>query len=117
MFPDNVLAETSQCEHYNRNDHRPSGILKNMSQITITVEQLRGLIGLRVIHQNESCRVIEVIEDSLSIVVEHEDREPAIQSDQHGHAHRKVPQTTIITVLNATGDEFDQGFLSLELIE
>lgn len=88
-----------------------------MSQITITVEQLRGLIGLRVIHQDETCRVIEVIEDSLSIVVEHENRDPAIQSDQHGHANRRVPQTTIIPVLNSSGDEFDTRFLCLELIE
>lgn len=88
-----------------------------MSQITITVRQLRGLIGLRVIHEGESCRVIEVIEESLSIVVGHEGREPIIQSDQHGHAHRKVPQTTIIPVLNSSGDEFDQQFLCLELIE
>lgn len=88
-----------------------------MSKIIISIEQLRGLIGLGIIHEGESCRVIEVIEDSLSIVVEHEERSPAIQSDQHGHANRRVPQTTIIPVLNAIGDEFSQQFLCLELIE
>lgn len=87
-----------------------------MSEISITVEQLRGLIGLQVIHQGENCRVIEVIEESLSIVVGHEDRDPTIQSDQHGHANRRVPQTTIIPVLNSSGDEFSQQFLCLELI-
>ncbi|NNG13575.1 MAG: hypothetical protein HKM22_00275 [Gammaproteobacteria bacterium] len=88
-----------------------------MSQIIITIEQLRGLLGLQVLHQGEVCRVVEVIEDSLSIVVEHEDRDPAIQSDQHGHANRRVPQTAIIPVLNAIGDEFSQQFLCIELIE
>jgi hypothetical protein len=88
-----------------------------MSQISITVEQLRGLIGLQVIHQGENCRVIEVIQDGLSIVLEHENRGPAIQSNLHGHAHRRVPQTTIIPVLNSSGKEFDQQFLCLELIE
>lgn len=88
-----------------------------MSELNITIEQLRGLISLQVIHQGENCRVVEVIEESLSIVVEHEGRDPAIQSDQHGHAHRRAPQTTIIPVLTKTGDEFDQKFLALELIE
>lgn len=88
-----------------------------MAELKITIEQIRGLIGLRVIHQSESCRVVEVIEESLSIVVEHEDRELVIQSDQHGHANRRAPQTTIIPVLSITGDEFDHTFLALELIE
>lgn len=88
-----------------------------MSKISISIEQLRGLIGLQVIHEEEICRVIEVIEESLSIVLEHEYRDPAIQSDQHGHANRRVPQTTIIAVLNSSRDEFDPQFLCLELIE
>ena len=88
-----------------------------MSKIIISIEQLRSLIGLVIIHEGESCRVIEGIEASLSIVVEHEERDPAIQSDQHGHANRRVPQTAIIPVLNAIGDEFSQQFLCLELIE
>jgi hypothetical protein len=88
-----------------------------MSQLCISIEQLRGLIGQRVIHMGENCCVIEVIEDALSIIVKHEDREPEIQSDQHGHAHRRAPQTAIIPVLNITGDEFHPQFLSLELIE
>ena len=88
-----------------------------MTDINISIEQIRGLIGLRVIHQSENCRVIEVIEESLSIIVEHEERQPTIQSDQHGHAHRRVPQTTVIKILSKSGNEFDQGFLALELIE
>jgi hypothetical protein len=58
-----------------------------------------------------------VIEESLSIVLAHEDREPTIQSNLHGHAHRKVPQTAIIPVLSSSGDEFYPQFLCLELIE
>lgn len=88
-----------------------------MTQICISIEQLRGLIGLRVIHLGESCCVIEVIEESLSLIVKHEDRDPEIQSDQHGHARRRVPQTSIIPVLDSTGEAFHQQFLSLELIE
>lgn len=88
-----------------------------MSTISISIEQLRGLIGLRVIHQDEACRVIEVIEESIAIVIEHEERDPVIQSDQHGHARRKVPQLTIIPVLNSQADEFSAAFLCLELIE
>jgi len=88
-----------------------------MSELIISIEQLRGLIGLEVIYEGEDCRVIEIIEDNLSIVLAHEDRDSTIQSDQHGHARRKVPQTTIIPVLNGTGDEFSQQFLCLELLE
>jgi hypothetical protein len=86
-------------------------------EIIISIEQLRGLIGLQVLYEGEDCRVVEVIEDNLSIVLGHENRDTTIQSDQHGHARRKVPQTTIIPVLNSNGDEFSQQFLCLELIE
>ena len=88
-----------------------------MSQINISIEQLRGLISLQVIHKGENCRVVEVIEESLSIVIEHVEREPEIQPDQHGHPHRRVPQVSIIPVLSKACDEFDQQFLALELIE
>lgn len=88
-----------------------------MSHIYISIEQLRGLIGQRVIYMGENCCVIEVIEESLSIIVKHEDRDPEIQSDQHGHARRRAPQTAIIPVLNIAGDAFHPQFLSLELIE
>lgn len=88
-----------------------------MANFTITAEKLRDLIGLRVTYDGETCRVIEIIEEQLALVLEFEERDMTIQSDQHGGAHRRVPATTVIPVLHVSGADFDNRFLSLDLID
>ena len=88
-----------------------------MASLNITAEKLRSLIGLRVIFDGETCRVIEVIEERLALVIQFEERDTTIQSNQHGGAHRRVPETTIIPVLHESGTDFDIRFLSLDLID
>lgn len=87
-----------------------------MTAITITLTQLRGLIGLRVRFQECDCRVIEVLEDGPSIVLQ-ADFDCVIQHNQHGDAHRQVPRTITIPVLSADSRELSNALLSLDLLD
>ena len=85
-----------------------------MSEIIITLEQLRGMIGVELYHRNRACQVIEVLEDGPSIVIQYFDI--GIQENQHGEAHRKVPETQCIPVLSSDKTQLSDIFLSLDLI-
>ncbi len=88
-----------------------------MSEIIITLEQLRSLIGLRMIHQGILCRVIEVLEDGPSLVLQSIEEAPSIQPNQHGEATRRSPVTYTIPVLNDDRTELSAEFLGLDLAE
>lgn len=87
-----------------------------MAGITITLDQLRGLIGLRVRYQSCDCRIIEVLEDGPSIVLQAES-DCVIQHNQHGDAHRQVPRTMEIPVLSPDNEELSHALLSLDLLD
>ncbi len=86
-----------------------------MSNIDISLEQLRGMIGIRLCHNNRPCQVIEVLEDGPSLVLQYEDSD--IQLDQHGNGHRRVPETVCIPVLSSDKTELSDIFLMLDLID
>ena len=88
-----------------------------MSSIEISLQQLRGMIGLTVRYQGEHCLVVEVLEDSTSLVLQSQEYQATIQADQYGDPRRRVPQTYTIPVLSAQRDELHPEFLSLELVE
>ena len=85
-----------------------------MSEIIITLKQLRGMIGIELYHKNKACQVIEVLEDGPSIVIQYSDKD--IQKNQHGDAHRRVPETLCIPVLSGDKTQLSEIFLSLDLI-
>ena len=86
-----------------------------MDEIVITLEQLRGMIGLKVQHQGLRCQVIEVLEDGPSLVIQNCEAVSTIQANQFGDANRRVPQTHTIPVLTPDQKELHALFLSLEL--
>lgn len=88
-----------------------------MSRIEITTTQLRSMIGLTVDHQGIHCRVVEILEDGPSLVLESMVPPLSIQPDQHGEAHRRVPQTYMVEILSPDQREFSVAFLSLEPID
>lgn len=92
-----------------------NGRNSSMNTITITLEQLRGMIGQRVIYQGCQCQVIEVLEQETELVLQLED-DDTIQTDQHGDARRRVPATITIPVLTADRREINPRFLSLDLL-
>jgi len=59
------------------------------SEIAISLEQLRGMIGITLCYNNKSCQVIEVLEDGPSLVLQN--FEANIQKNQHGNAHGASP--------------------------
>lgn len=85
-----------------------------MSEIIITLEQLRGMIGIELYHNYRACQVIEVLEDGPSLVIQYFEND--IQKNQHGEAHRKVPETLCISVLSNDKSQLSEIFLSLDLI-
>ncbi len=87
-----------------------------MPELIITLEQLRGMIGLHLIHQGISCQVIEVLDDGPSLVLQSVHESPTIQPDQHGEAQRRTPVTYTVPVLNHDRTELHPQFLSLDLI-
>jgi len=86
-----------------------------MSEIAISLEQLRGMIGIEFHYNNKACQVVEVLEDGPSLVLQYFEND--IQNNQHGNAHRRVPETFCIPVLSQDKKELSELFLSLDLID
>ena len=87
-----------------------------MSEIIITLDQLRSMIGMRLMHQGILCQVIEVLQDGPSLVLQSIDEAPSIQPNQHGEATRRTPVTYTVPVLNQDKTELHAQFLALDLI-
>ena len=85
-----------------------------MSEIVISLEQLRGMIGISLYYNNKECQVVEVLEDGPSLVLQYFEND--IQENQHGNAHRRTPETFCIPVLSSDKKELSELFLSLDLI-
>ena len=90
-----------------------------MDKLRLNVDQLRSMIGLKVRYHGNLCQVVEVLEDGPALVLM-DQRKPlprSIQADQHGEAHRRVPQTHTITIFGDDGEEFNVEFLALEPVD
>jgi len=85
-----------------------------MSELVISLQQLRGMIGINLYHNNKACQVVEVLEDGPSLVLQYFEND--IQKNQHGNAHRRVPETFCIPILSNDKTELSGPFLSLDLI-
>ena len=87
-----------------------------MSGIHISIEQLRGMIGVHVHHEGVRCEVVEVLEDGPTLILA-SIGEDTIQSDQFGSPSRRVPQTYTVPVVASDDTGLHPAFLALELIE
>lgn len=84
-----------------------------MTKIILSTEQVRGMIGLRVVFQEKYCQVVEILDDGPHLVLESLEHHSSIQADQHGEAHRKVPKTYTVPILSPDRLEFSVEFLTL----
>jgi len=66
--------------------------------------QLHNLIGQKIIHNNQSCILIEVIDSGPLLVFQCQSKKQ-IQHDQHGNARRRSLPTFTIKCVN----EFNTG--------
>ncbi|VAW97045.1 hypothetical protein MNBD_GAMMA21-828 [hydrothermal vent metagenome] len=87
-----------------------------MPELNISLLQLRGMIGKQVLVGTRAYQVIEVLEFSQELVLQHSLDGTDIQPNQHGDANRRVPATTTVPVLTADRNEFHPAFLALDLI-
>jgi hypothetical protein len=86
-----------------------------MSEINITLSQLRGMIGQTVIVDDKHYLVIEVLEQSTELVLQVKQSDTYIQANQHGDAHRVVPTTLTIPVLTADKTGLHPAFLEIDI--
>lgn len=84
--------------------------------LNIDLQKLQGLIGKQLTYHGHAYQVIEVLADGPSLVLEYASHS-VIQADMHGEAHRRVPETVTIPILNKTQDEFSLEFLNLDLLD
>lgn len=87
-----------------------------MNSIIITVDQLRGMLGLRVRYRGAIYSVIEVIEDGPAIVIEPELAVSAIQADAYGNARRQSRTLLTVPVLSADQQQIHPEFLAIDLL-
>lgn len=80
------------------------------------IEQLRSLIGARILHHDQEYRLVEVIDDGPCILLQYTGPQTIIQADQHGNAHRRVPETLMVPLYAPDHAGFDIVFSSLEML-
>ena len=88
-----------------------------MAGIYSNVANLRNLIGTRARYHGILFEIIEVLEDGPSLVLQDCERHTTIQADQHGEAHRRVPQTMTLHITLTEDGDVDSDAIGLEFLE
>jgi hypothetical protein len=83
----------------------------------ISGHHLHRLIGARARYQNQLYEVLEILEDDPPALVLQNMHHTTIQPDQHGEAHRRVPETVTVPLALKGGDAIDFNEMELELLE
>jgi len=87
-----------------------------MTPVESDIAGLRDSIGRRVRFQDVIFEIIEILEDGPSLVLQNCESHTSIQADQHGEAHRRVPQTTTLPVLITVDGQLDSDTMGIELL-
>lgn len=87
-----------------------------MTLVKSNINGLRNLIGQRVRFQDVIFEIIEILEDGPSFVLQDCEKHTSIQPDQHGEAHRRVPQTMTLPVLITLDGQLDSDVMGIELL-
>jgi len=78
---------------------------------------LRNLIGRQVLYHGVRYEIIEVLEEGPSLVLEDCEDHKTIQADQHGEAHRRVPQTVTLIVPFTQDGDADLPAIGLDILD
>ncbi len=84
-------------------------------KLDIDIGKIRGLIGRHVAYKDVKYIVIEVLDEAPALVLEA--HSTVIQADQHGEAHRRVPNTETVPVLNSSGNEYSLAYLNIHFLD
>ncbi len=82
----------------------------------IAGHDLHYLIGARARYQNKLYEVLEILDDDPPALVLQNTRGTTIQPDQHGEAHRRVPETVTVPLELKGGNAIDFRKMELELV-
>jgi hypothetical protein len=77
---------------------------------------LHHLIGARARYQNKLYEVLEILDDDPPALVLQNTQHTTIQPDQHGEAHRRVPETITVPLALKGGNAIDFSEMELELV-
>ncbi len=86
-----------------------------IKKLEIDISKIRDLIGRHVTYKNIKYVVIEVLDEAPALVLEAHDT--VIQADQHGEAHRRVPNTETVPVLSSNGNEYSLAYLNIHFLD
>jgi len=85
---------------------------------TLNIEDLRGLIGQRVIHQGIHCQVVELLEHEPALVLEAIGAREGFQDNQYGDPRRRVAEVFTIPFYESPGSATPHpDLLALCLVE
>ncbi len=87
-----------------------------MTPVKLKIAALRDAIGQRVRFRDVTFEIIEILEDGPSFVLQDCEKHTSIQPDQHGEAHRRVPNTMTLPVLMTTEGALDADAMGIELL-
>ena len=93
--------------------------MKHDSPLTDGVHNayLRGLIGRRARYQGELYEILEILDDEPPSLVLQNCNHTTIQADQHGEAHRRVPEIVTVPLAFRHTDVIDLPAMDLELVD
>jgi len=71
---------------------------------SIDPHNLKRLLGQTLTYQGTMHQVIDILDEGPAVVLQEYSARRTIQANQHGEAHRWVPQTVTVAVLNVRRD-------------
>jgi hypothetical protein len=77
------------------------------------LDRLRGLIGRDCEYLGGRCRLVEILADEGTIVLERRGGLPPIQPDQYGHASHRSNEVIQIPIFGADRDHFSDELMDL----
>ncbi len=83
--------------------------------LAIDIDKIRDLIGRHVVYKGTEYVIVEVLDQAPALVLEA--RDTVIQADQHGEAHRRVPNTETVPVLNSHGNGYSLAYLNIHFLD
>jgi len=86
-------------------------------EISPSIETLEQLIGQRVQYLNHTWRIIEVLDEEKSIVLEAIDDNRQLMGNAHGEPVRDLPEVLSLSVDNPFGSGINPALKEMRLID
>lgn len=85
----------------------------NKVQVANFPQRLRKLIGRRCEYLGRTCRLVEILDDEGTLVLEALERVPPIQTDQYGQAIFRGNELVNIPIFGEDPDQFSEEVMDL----